>query len=257
MAKKTNQSRRIFLQTLAQNVSLAAGGGMLWAYLLQQQAQAGGGNVLRPPGALPEQDFNAACIKCGQCVRACPYDTLKLAAAGDEIAPIGTPYFEARKVPCYMCPDIPCMNACPTGALSHDLKSIDQARMGVAVIDMENCISYLGLRCEICHRVCPVQNKAITIEHHPRKLSKHAVFVPVVHSNDCTGCGICEESCPTDKAAIRVVKPELVQGKVGEHYRLGWKDAGSISQDFKSYQRKDQQLKPATGLDYLNQGDIE
>ncbi len=106
---------------MAQNASLAAAGGSLWAYLLQQQAHANNLSI-RPPGALDEKEFNAACIKCGQCVRACPYDTLKLANANAIGVPIGTPYFNPRDIPCYMCKDIPCMNACPTGALSPELK---------------------------------------------------------------------------------------------------------------------------------------
>ena len=253
---KPDKSRREFLVKMAQNASLAAAGGSLWAYLLQQQSHANN-LVIRPPGALPEKDFNAACIKCGQCVRDCPYDTLELAKTGQSI-PIGTPYFTPRKIPCYMCKDIPCVKACPTGALSPELTNIDDSRMGLAVIDMETCISDLGLRCEICHRVCPVQNSAITIEHHPRNTSKHAMFIPLVHSSDCTGCGVCEEACPTDIAAIRVVRADMVQGKIGEHYRLGWKDDSKITQDFKAPERKKPtENKPAGGLNYLNQGGFE
>ena len=68
------------------------------------------GVALRPPGALPENEFLAACTRCGQCVQACPYDMLHLASL---IAPMeaGTPYFVARDKPCEMCTDIPCMNA--------------------------------------------------------------------------------------------------------------------------------------------------
>ncbi len=253
----TQKTRREFLQKLAQGTALAATGGLIWSYLLQQQARAMP-NALRPPGALAEADFNAQCIKCGQCVRACPYDTLKLAAAG-EPNPIGTPYFIPRHIPCYMCPDIPCKVACPTGALDSNLDDIAEARMGLAVIDIESCLSWQGLRCEICHRECPVQDKAITVEHHPRRLSKHAMFVPRVHSDHCTGCGICEKACPTAQAAIRVVQPEWVQGKIGEHYRLGWKTDTPITQQFRP------QGAPVTspaapsasvpGMEYLNEGE--
>ena len=48
--------------------------------------------ALRPPGARAEEDFLAACVRCGLCVRDCPFDTLRLAKPG-EGAPIGTPYF--------------------------------------------------------------------------------------------------------------------------------------------------------------------
>ncbi len=255
MANK-NTPRREFLVKMARNASLAAAGGSLWAYLLSQQAHANN-NAIRPPGALEEKDFNAACIKCGQCVTDCPYDTLKLATVGESV-PIGTPYYTPRDVPCYMCKDIPCTRACPTGALSPELSKIEDSKMGLAVIDMENCISYLGLRCEICHRVCPVQNTAITIEHHPRKTSKHSMFIPIVHSSDCTGCGVCEKACPTDEPAIKVVRADLVQGKVGEHYRLSWKNDGKITQEFKAPKRKTPEKEaPAGGLDYFNQGEIK
>jgi len=132
--------------------------------------------------------------------------------------------------------------------------------MGLAVIDIENCLSWQGLRCEICHRECPVQNKAITIEHHPRKISKHAMFVPLVHSDACTGCGVCEKACPTEDAAIRVVEPQLVQGKIGDHYRLGWKSETELTQEFKPHPRY-KRIRPgaprtAPGMDYLNEGEL-
>ena len=37
--------------------------------------------------------------------------------------------------------------------------------MGLAVlIDQENCLNFLGLRCDVCYRVCPVIDKAITLD---------------------------------------------------------------------------------------------
>jgi ferredoxin-type protein NapG len=249
-------ARRRLLTKVGQGTALAATGGLLWSYLLQQQAQATS-YALRPPGALANEEFNALCIKCGQCVQACPYDTLELAATG-AVAAIGTPWFTPRDTPCYMCPDIPCQMACPTGALTPELTDIADSRMGLAVIDTENCLSWQGLRCEICHRECPLQDRAISVEHHPRLLSKHAMFVPRVHSDYCTGCGICEKACPTDEAAIKVVPPQLVQGKMGEHYRLGWKVDTPITRDFKPQQAapRKEPGKTAPGMDYLNDGEL-
>jgi ferredoxin-type protein NapG len=252
MGSKTSISRRDFFATVGQGAALAATGGLVWWYLLAQQARATP-FAIRPPGALAEKDFNARCIKCGQCVDACPYDTLKLATADSGI-PIGTPYFIPRETPCYMCEDIPCVPVCPTGALDHALDNIDDSRMGLAVIDIENCLSWQGLRCEICFRECPVQGQAITIEHHPRRISKHAMFVPLVHSDACTGCGICEKACPTQKAAIRVLQPDLVQGQIGDHYRLGWTIDSPITQEFEAGAEATSSGAPATGIDYLNEG---
>lgn len=253
-------SRRDFLVKAAQGSAMAATGALLWVYLLRQEARAHP-FALRPPGALAEKDFNATCIKCGQCVNACPYHTLKLEPAGGNL-PLGMPYFEPRKIPCYLCPDIPCMKACPTGALSPELKNINDSRMGLAVIDLENCLSWKGLRCEICHRECPLKGKAITLELHPRAQSKHAMFYPIVNSDACTGCGICEKACPTAEAAIRVLPHKMVQGKIGEHYRLGWTFDTEITQDFKPAEAPPAAApdapvpKKAPGMDYLNEGGL-
>lgn len=254
MSKTTDSgSRREFVAQAARAATAAALGGGLWAYLLRQQAHASP-FALRPPGAVTEPDFLGKCIKCGQCVVDCPYDTLKLARVGDPY-PIGTPFFVPRDVPCYMCPDIPCMNACPTGALDPGLADIADADMGLAVlIDHENCLSWRGLRCEICHRDCPLQGTAITVEYQPRKRSKHARFIPVVHSDACTGCGICEKSCPLPEATIKVLPRKLAQGRLGEHYRLGWTLDTPITQDFKPA-REAPEIPDNTesGLDYLNE----
>jgi ferredoxin-type protein NapG len=180
---------------------------------------------IRPPGALAEEDFLGACIRCGLCVRDCPYDILFLAEVGDQV-PTGTPYFVARSGPCEMCEDIPCVAACPTNALDHGLEEIEASRMGLAVlIDQENCIAFHGLRCEVCFNVCPIRNRAISLnmQHNPRS-GKHALFIPVVHSDACTGCGLCERACILEEAAIKVFPTHLAKGELGKHYRLGWKE---------------------------------
>lgn len=194
--------------------------------LYAKQASALPATALRPPGALAEGDFLGACVRCGLCVRDCPFDTLKLAELGDGVA-TGTPHFSARQVPCEMCEDIPCVVACPTGALDRGLTDIGKARMGLAVlIDHETCLNFLGLRCDVCYRVCPVIDKAITLErtHNPRS-DRHAMLLPTVHSDYCTGCGKCEKSCVLPgEAAIKILPLKLAQGSRAEHYRKGWEE---------------------------------
>ncbi len=184
-------------------------------------------DAIRPPGALDEEDFLAACTRCGICVRDCPYDILKLAEIGDEVA-TGTPYFTARTNPCEMCEDIPCVVNCPTGALDPAMTDIEKSRMGLAVIvDQEACIAFQGLRCEVCFNVCPVQGKAITLDYQAnQRTGKHALFIPVVHSSDCTGCGICEKACILEEPAIKILPMHIAKGELGKHYRLGWENRG-------------------------------
>ena len=197
----------------------------------QRQARALPATAIRPPGAADDEGlFQGACIRCGLCVRDCPYDTLRLAELGDEVA-LGTPYFVARDIPCEMCDDLPCVKACPTGALDPGLTRIEDSQMGLAVlIDQESCIAFQGLRCEVCFNICPVRGKAISLnKQHNARSGKHALFIPVVHSRDCTGCGKCEKACILDEAAIKVLPIALAKGMLGQHYRLGWEqkaDAG-------------------------------
>ena len=129
---KHQLSRRRFIVETAQTVSGVAllGFGL---GLYTKEAKSLPVYALRPPGVESEDDFLAACIRCGLCVRDCPYDILKLSEVAEPVT-LGTPYFEARKIPCEMCEDIPCVVACPTGALDKELTNIDDARMGLAVI---------------------------------------------------------------------------------------------------------------------------
>ncbi len=181
--------------------------------------------AIRPPGARREDEFLGACIRCGMCVRDCPYQILALARPESLVA-TGTPYFTARGGPCEMCEDLPCVRACPTGALDHGLTDINDARMGLAVLsDQETCLNFLGLRCDVCYRVCPAIDQAITLELRPNtRTGRHTMFIPTVHSEHCTGCGKCESACVTDEASIRVLPAKLVRGSLGEHYRLGWEE---------------------------------
>lgn len=217
-------TRRRFLANIARSAG-GAGAFGLGVALFAQQAQSLPSAALRPPGALAEADFLSACVRCGLCVRDCPYPTLSLASFADEL-PVGTPYFVARSYPCEMCDDVPCVKACPTGALDPELTNIDDARMGLAVlIDQETCLNFQGLRCDVCYRVCPAIDKAITLQReHNVRTGKHAIFKPVVHSDACTGCGKCERACVLETAAIRILPRHLAKGEIGAHYRLGWEE---------------------------------
>jgi len=223
-SKREGVSRRQFL---GDALKTACGVGLfgLGLGLYSQRASSVPAWAIRPPGAIDEDHFLGACLRCGLCVRDCPFDMLYLGEAGQDV-PTGTPYFVAREKGCEMCEDIPCVAACPTSALNHDLKDINDARMGLAVlVDQESCIAFQGLRCEVCYQVCPVKDEAITLDRqHNERSGKHALFIPVVHSERCTGCGKCEEACILEQAAIKVLPMHLAKGELGRHYRLGWEE---------------------------------
>ncbi|MDD2790899.1 MAG: ferredoxin-type protein NapG [Sulfurimonas sp.] len=226
MKTQAMSERRKFILTMARAAGLAAMGGLVWsAYLDEATASS---LLLRPPGAIKEEDFLATCIKCGLCVEACPYDTLVLAKPGDN-KPLGTPFFIPREMPCYMCPDIPCVPVCPTGALNQASVTTDGkldiniADMGVAVVDSKNCIAFWGIQCDACYRACPLLGQAITIEYSKNeRTGKHAFMKPVVDSDFCTGCGLCEKACVTEKASIFILPREVALGRAGDYYIKGW-----------------------------------
>jgi ferredoxin-type protein NapG len=204
-------SRRRFLKDgVLVPLALTVAGGSLSTLFLRRAE--GSGFYLRPPGALEEQRFLAACVKCGKCAQACPYGAVKIAGGTAGVA-IGTPHIVARETPCSLCPDIPCAKACPSGALDRTLDDVTRITMGTAVIvDRENCLSLRGLRCEVCYRQCPLIDKAITIEpRHNERTGTHSIMEPVIHRDKCVGCGICENACVREKPAIMVLKSPPIQ----------------------------------------------
>lgn len=253
-------TRREILKNLIKGTAVIGGGGLIWgAAVTETKADT---ITLRPPGALKQPDFQKACIKCGQCVEACPYDTLKLATLTENKG-VGSPYFEPRTIPCYMCTNYPCTEACPSGAL--DLKEliiennppdINNAKMGLAVIHRESCIAYWGIQCDACYRACPLMDTAIVLEYDKNiHTGKHANLKPVVNSDVCTGCGVCEHTCVVEKAAIRVLPRDIAMGEVGNHYIKSWDkdDEQRINQIEDPKTNDDKDIKSA--LDYLNNGD--
>lgn len=225
-------SRRAVLTGAAKACGVACVFGLGLAALTGAQKESRAATALRPPGALDEPDFLAACVRCGLCVRDCPYDTLKLSGVGGP-AQVGTPYFIAREIPCEMCEDIPCVVACPTGALDHGLTDITKADMGVAVlVGRETCLNLLGLRCDVCYRVCPLIDEAITLVATPNpRTGAHAIFEPFVISDRCTGCGKCEQACVLpDASAIKVLPREQAGAEAAEHYMLGWEEKRRVGE---------------------------
>jgi ferredoxin-type protein NapG len=194
---------------------------------------------LRPPGALEERAFLGACIKCGQCVQVCPVSAITLADIGDGIG-TGVPYIDPRSQACdFSCDAVSCVLACPTGALSHDIKMKEEVRMGLARLARPDaCLARKGegfrgrargadftgrLRyeeidrwnplpvadqeyqrevCDLCVLECPIGETALKMA--PLRGSKVAGALTPVVGPGCVGCGACEMICPEEPACIVV-----------------------------------------------------
>jgi len=164
--------------------------------LLLRFAKARVPDQLRPPGAGEDEGFLAACIRCGQCVEACPSQVLVLAGADSGVA-LGTPYFVPTRKPCDLCQgqtEMKCIAACPTSALRPIARRKD-VRIGIAEIDRDLCLPWRGVACKACWHACPLPNEAIVFNPMGRA---------VVVADACVGCGLCEYACLTEYPAIRV-----------------------------------------------------
>lgn len=232
---KTDRREFIKYSTLGV-LGLVLGGGIVFSpYPLRAE------NRLRPPGAVAEDKFLALCIKCGQCLQVCPYHSIKLAdlVTGHGV---GTPYIDATVRGCYACSAVPCVLACPSGALDHHCEKPEDIHMGIAVLEFpDTCLAisstpvpknykqkmqkftnsvtnvteletklldkldnYEGKECTLCADICPLENplNAIAMVDHENGAKKPEIY------DGCIGCGACQEVCPTLTPSI-VVKPRV------------------------------------------------
>ena len=148
---------------------------------------------IRPPGAIQnEVQFLSTCGKCGDCVGACPYGAIRslTAVAG---AAEGTPFLQPENDPCRWCEDMPCIQACGSGALSRDSNGIVPP-ISKAVFAQEKCLNNQGVLCDTCANYCPTGVNAI------RMVGREVSF----DLDKCTGCGLCAYHCEAEPAAFSI-----------------------------------------------------
>ena len=198
-------SRRQFLAA----ATMAVGGVAL--FQSEPTHQRADDHLIRPPGVI-ESDLLDKCLRCGECVRACPTQGLQPALTQAGLEGLWTPLLIPRLGYCaYSCNA--CGQVCPVQAIP--ALSLDDKRtqvLGKAYVDQNRCIAWADHQdCIVCEEMCPLPEKAIYLEQRDFAQldgSTVTVQVPHVDRGKCIGCGICEFKCPLNgNAAIRVVVP--------------------------------------------------
>jgi len=155
--------------------------------------------VLRPPGAITEKAFLQACSRCDECIHACPKDAIQRAPKKMGFLIHNTPYIDPMRNPCVMCTDLPCIPACPDGALL-PVQELTDVSMGYAILDKKKCQAYGDTFCQQCVIDCPVPGAIHQVNNKP-----------VIDKNICTGCGVCMRSCSTVNIPLAIkIKPQMV-----------------------------------------------
>ncbi len=150
------------------------------------------GQYTRPPGALSEAAFLAACTRCGECTAVCPAHAIRPLGSEAGFA-AGTPSLDVNMNACVMCADMPCAAVCPTAALEVPADLWKQVKISAITIDTERCITYRDVECGVCAHACPAGPNALRMNDR-----RHPVLGP-----DCTGCGTCIQACVTTPSSIK------------------------------------------------------
>jgi len=209
---------------------LATGAGVYYAPKLKANEP-----ILRPPAAVKESEFLKLCIKCGQCLQVCPYDSILLEDI-DGGASYGMAYIDPTKRGCYLCEAFPCVLACPTGALEHEHDDIKYVDMGVAVVVNENaCIAKTNQKVtdDMVNRIYDhtkvlsskekKEHKVEIIENDSEKSKLQKELLQKLDKFRGKDCTICADLCPypTPINAIGMIKkgsgliPEIREACIG------------------------------------------
>jgi MauM/NapG family ferredoxin protein len=203
VSEKPAAGRRQFLAAGLAGLGTAAVG---WSSLQTVTQSTGEGQVrppglIRPPGAKPEFEFLSLCVRCGECMAACPTNTIQ--PVWFSAGPLGifSPALTPRRGFCDpRCNQ--CGQVCPTEAIRPiPLTDRPFAKTGTAVVRRERCLAWEHQKaCVVCDEVCPFD--AIDMAREPG----NPATVPKVNEEKCVGCGYCEHFCPVqNRAAIEVV----------------------------------------------------
>lgn len=175
--------------------------------------------LVRPPGALPEDEFIDRCVRCSECMKVCPTNGLQPSLAEAGILGLWTPVLVPRVGECTQNCNL-CSQVCSSQAIQpFEIKEKSWLFVGRAVIDRSQCIAWNSdKQCLVCDEHCSYH--ALYWE------TVDGVKRPFVDDHKCVGCGICENACPIQPlAAVRVFSFGDQRHKTREEQKAFFKQA--------------------------------
>ncbi len=108
----------------------------------------------------------AKCIRCGECIKACPTAAIQPSRVEEGAETFWTPVIVPRTGFCqYSCNA--CGQACPVAAIPPlPLAEKQVTPIGRAFIDRDRCLPWAqNTPCIVCEEMCPVPQKAILLNN--------------------------------------------------------------------------------------------
>jgi ferredoxin len=199
--------RRGFLSLAAGTAAAVVGAGAATAVTKLYGADLSGKSQplpIRPPGSLPEREFLAACIRCGECFKACPNNVLQPLAFQQGLEGLWTPAVFADWAGCESSCNA-CTQVCPTGAIrALPLEEKIVARMGLAIVNTKTCLPFAGREaCQLCVDECisagynaiEFTRVGTEVDADGQPIEGSGYLAPVVLPDQCVGCGLCQTRC--------------------------------------------------------------
>jgi NAD-dependent dihydropyrimidine dehydrogenase PreA subunit len=159
---------------------------------------------IRPPGSLPEQSFLQACIRCGECFKACPNDVLHALGFQQGLEGLWTPHVVADWAGCESSCNA-CGQVCPTGAIrAIPLEEKKVCRIGLAELNLQTCLPHAGKEaCQLCVDECQhagynaieFTRVRTEVDAEGNPIEDSGFVAPVVLAEKCVGCGLCQTRC--------------------------------------------------------------